>query len=138
MCIHFEHLHTPFLVPALIFCIQRMYCDFVVWTESDVHIERTIPTVNYTMAATIPWPQCPNTNTSTSLSPMQHPEFLHYIHNNPVLACMRYLQVYYCRDHILRTVSNAAVIVSSWIEFPSLHALLPALQEAFFELSSEC
>ena len=25
------------------FCTKRSYCDFVVWTESDIHIERILP-----------------------------------------------------------------------------------------------
>ena len=30
-------------VQCQLFCTQRSYCDFVVWTEKDVHIERIYP-----------------------------------------------------------------------------------------------
>ena len=30
-------------VQCQLFCTQRSYCDFVLWTEKDVHIERIYP-----------------------------------------------------------------------------------------------
>ncbi len=30
-------------VQCQLFCTQRTYCDFVVWTKKDVHIERIYP-----------------------------------------------------------------------------------------------
>ena len=30
-------------VQCQLFCTQRSYCDFVVWTEKDVHIKRIYP-----------------------------------------------------------------------------------------------
>lgn len=29
------------------FCTKRMYCDFVLWTENDIHIERIYPDDNF-------------------------------------------------------------------------------------------
>ena len=36
-------IHLYMQVQCQVFCTQRSYCDFVVWTEKDVHIQRIYP-----------------------------------------------------------------------------------------------
>lgn len=36
-------LYCIIQVQCQLFCANRSYCDFIVWTENDVHIERILP-----------------------------------------------------------------------------------------------
>ena len=36
-------IHLYMQVQCQVFCTQRSYCDFVVWAEKDVHIQRIYP-----------------------------------------------------------------------------------------------
>lgn len=36
-------IHNYFLVQCQLLCTKRTYCDFVVWTTKDIHVERLYP-----------------------------------------------------------------------------------------------
>ena len=41
--IRFSNYFYFFQIQCQLFCTDRSYCDFVVWTKKDIHVERVYP-----------------------------------------------------------------------------------------------